>query len=70
MLAVERAAQGGGGVPGSVQEMFRCGTEGHDLEGEILLVGGWLDKMILGGLFQPQGFYDTWIDKLLRYLLG
>jgi len=39
------AAQGGGGVtiPGGIQETFRCGTEGHGLVGEILVVGGCLD---------------------------
>ena len=34
---LEWAAQGGGGVtvPGSVQETFRCCTEGHGLVGNI-----------------------------------
>ena len=34
---LEWAAQGGGGVtvPGSVQETFRCCTEGHGLAGNI-----------------------------------
>jgi len=29
--ALEQAAQGGGGdtIPGGVQELHRCGTEGH-----------------------------------------
>ena len=33
---LEWAAQGSGGVtvPGSVQEKFRCGTEGHSLVGK------------------------------------
>ena len=45
---LEQAAQEGGGVtaPGGVQEMFGCCTEGHGLVG-ILVVGGWLDWMIL-----------------------
>ena len=39
--ALEQAAQGGSGVtiPGGVQEMCRCGTEGCGLVG-ILVVGG------------------------------
>ena len=34
---LEWAAQGGGRVtdPGSIQEIFRCCTEGHDLVGNI-----------------------------------
>ena len=38
--ALEQAAQGGGGitVPGSVQELSRCGTERHDLE-SMMVVG-------------------------------
>jgi len=46
--ALTQAAQGGGGVtvPGDVQEMWRCGTEGCGLVG--MVVG--LD---LRGLFQP-----------------
>ena len=43
-----QAAQGGGGVtiPGGVQEIFRCCTEGRGLVGSIG-DGGWLDCMIL-----------------------
>ena len=46
--------QGGGGViiPGGVQEMFRCGTEGHGLVGSI--GGRWMVGLDdLGGLLQP-----------------
>ena len=34
---MEQAAQGGDGVtvPGGVEEMFRCSTEGHGLVGNI-----------------------------------
>lgn len=41
---VAQAAQGGGGVtiPGDVQGLWRCGTEGHG-QRVILVVGGWLD---------------------------
>ena len=46
--ALEQAAQGGGGVtiPGGVQKMCKCGTSGHGLAGMVVL-GGWLDSMIL-----------------------
>jgi len=46
---LEQDAKGGGGViiPGGVQEMCRCVTEGHG--GDELMVG--LDD--LSGLFQP-----------------
>ena len=46
---LEWVAQGGGGVtiPRSVQEMFTCCIEGHGLVGKMLVVGGWLDWMIL-----------------------
>ena len=51
---LEQAAQGGGGVsnPEGVQEMYRCGNEGHGLLeniGDRWTIG--LDD--LGGLFQP-----------------
>ena len=41
---LEQAAQGGGGVsiPGGVQEMCRCDTEGHGLVGTVGM-GQWLD---------------------------
>ena len=53
-------AHGGSGVttPGSVQETFRCCSEGHGLEGNIgdrRIVG--LDD--LGDIFQPWWFYDS-----------
>ena len=40
--AVAQAAQGGGGVtiPGGVQELCRCGTEGHSGHGEDGLMAG------------------------------
>ena len=46
--ALEWAAQGGGGVanPAGVQEKGRCCTERHGLV-ETLVMGGWLDWMIL-----------------------
>lgn len=55
---LEWTAQGSGGVsvPGGVQELFRCGTEGCGLVGST--GGGWvvgLDDH--GGLFQPWWFY-------------
>jgi len=31
------AAQGSGAVPGGVQEMCRCGTEGHVLVGMVVM---------------------------------
>jgi len=39
---------GSGGVliPGGVQKLCRCGTWGHGLAGMVVL-GGWLDSMIL-----------------------
>jgi len=38
-----QAAQGGGGVtiPGGVQEMWRCGTEGRGLVGMVGWTDGW-----------------------------
>jgi len=51
--ALKWAAQRSGGITihGDVQEMFRCGTKGHGLEGKYWwwIVG--LDDP--GGLFQP-----------------
>jgi len=46
--ALTQAAQGGGGVtvPGDVQEMWRCGTEGCGLVGRVV-------GLDLRGLFQP-----------------
>ena len=46
-----QAAQGGGGVtvPGGVQEMWRCGTEGHSSLGRVG-VDQQLDWMILAVL--------------------
>ena len=41
-----QAAQGSGAVPGGVQEMCRCGTEGHVLVGMVVM-GWWLDEIIL-----------------------
>jgi len=40
-VVLDQAAQGGGGVtiPGGVQEMWRCGTEGHGL----VVWWGWVD---------------------------
>jgi len=32
--ALKRAAQGGDGIPGGVQETFRCVTEGHGSVGK------------------------------------
>ena len=54
---LEQAAQGGGGVTalGGVQETYRCCTEGHGLVGGILVVGGWLDWMILE-VFSNSGY--------------
>jgi len=52
-LALEWAAQGGGGVtiPAGVQKMFRCCIEGHDFLGNI--DGRWTVELDdLGGLFQ------------------
>ena len=48
--ALEEAAQRGGGVaiPGGVQKMCRGGTSGHGLGGLVVL-GCWLDLMILEG---------------------
>ena len=51
---LEWAAQAGGGViiPGGIQEMFRCCSEGHGLVRNISdrwMVG----RDDLGGLFQP-----------------
>ena len=45
---LEWAAQGGGGVtnPGGVQATSRDCVEGHGLV-ELLVIGGWLDWMIL-----------------------
>ena len=42
------AAQGGDGitVPGSVQEMWRCGIEGHGVEGMVKM-GQQLDQIML-----------------------
>jgi len=56
-------AQGGGGVtiPEGVQETFRCCTEGHGL-GEILVVGGLLDRMILE-VFSNLG--DSIIEEII-----
>lgn len=39
---MEQAAQGGG-----IEEMRRCGTEGHCLVG-MMVMDCWLDLMILG----------------------
>lgn len=46
---MEGAAQGGTGVTvsESIQETFRCYTRGRGLVEETLVVGGWLDWMIL-----------------------
>ena len=52
--------QGGGGItiPGGVQEMFRCVTEGCGLVANI--GGRWMVGLDdLGGLFQPWRFYDS-----------
>jgi len=53
---VAEAALVGGGVtvPGGVQELWRCGTEGH-ISGH----GGWagVGPGDLRGLFQPSWFY-------------
>jgi len=62
--ALERAAQGGGGVTnlGGVQGTFRCCVEGHGLVrtiGDGCIV--WLDDLV--GLFHPWWFYGrsgTW----------
>ena len=37
--ALEQTAQGGGEItaPGGVQEMQRCGTEGHDLVSVVVM---------------------------------
>lgn len=40
--------------PGGVQEPWRCGTDGHGLEGMVSRVG----FGDLNGLFQPLRFYD------------
>ena len=51
---MEQAAQGGGEVtnPRSIQETFRCCTEGHGLVGNI--GDGWMVGLDdLRGLFQP-----------------
>ena len=51
---MEYTAHGGAGVtvPGGVQEMFRCCTEGHGLVGNI--GNGWMVGLDdAGGLFQP-----------------
>ena len=52
--AVAQAAQGGGEVtvPGSVQGMFRCCTEGYGL---VRNIGDrWMDELNdLKGIFQP-----------------
>ena len=54
--ALERAAQGGGGVsPGGVKGTFRCCTERHGNTGGRWIVG--LDD--IEGLFQPYWFYDS-----------
>lgn len=58
--APEQAAQGGNMVtiPGSIQEMFRCCTERHDLAkntGDSWIVG----PDDLRGLCQPCRFYDS-----------
>ena len=55
-------AQGGGGVtiPGGVQEMFRCCTEGHALGGNT--GGSWtVGQDDLRGPFQPWWFYDSMV---------
>ena len=53
---LEKAPQGGGGVPG-VQEMCRCCTEGQDLVGNI--GSRWTIRLdVLSSLFQPQWFYE------------
>ena len=57
---LERAAQTGGSVtiPGGVQEVFRCCTEGHGSVGHIgdrWMVG----EDHLGGLFHPWWFCDS-----------
>ena len=46
--SLTQAAQGGGGVAvsGGVQEPWRCGTEGYG-QWATLVVGGWLDWVIL-----------------------
>jgi len=57
---LQQAAQGGGGVtvPGGVQEMLRCCTEGHGLVGSI--GDRWMVVLDdLGGLFQPWPFYGS-----------
>jgi len=45
---LEQAAQGGDGVtiPGGVQKTGRCGASGYGLV-EMVVLGGWLDSMIL-----------------------
>ena len=54
-LGTGTAAQGGGGVtvPGGVQGLWECGTEGHG-QWATWVVGGWLGLGHLRGLFQPQ----------------
>ena len=49
--ALEQAAQGGDGVtdPGRAQEMWGCGTEGHDLEQSAMVVVAISD---ISGLFK------------------
>jgi len=46
--ALEQAAQRDGGVTasGSVQEMCRCGTDGHGLVGMVGM-GGWLGLILV-----------------------
>jgi len=53
-MALEWAAQGGGGVTvlGSARETFRC-TEGRGLVGNVG------DRWTVG-LDNPKGFFQTW----------
>ena len=53
--ALERTALGGGGVtvPGGVQEMFKCCTEGHGLVGNIG------DRWTVG-LGDLRGLFQLW----------
>lgn len=43
-------------IPGSLQEMYRYGTEGHSLVGSIH--GKWMVGLDIRGLFQILSFYD------------
>jgi len=55
----------GGGVtiPGGVKETCGCGTKGHGLVGEILVVGSWLDWIL--EIFSQHG--DSTISMITPY---